>query len=283
MATLRQIRRRIRTVRSTRHITKAMEMVAAAKLRRAQQSALAARPYAEAMEELLRRLAGEATDLSHPLFEVRPVERLLLIVVASDKGLCGGFNANVLRTAAGRIAELGAARVRVAPVGRRAWRFYKSAGWELTAGSAQIGDLADLARAKTLASGATELFLSRGVDRVEVVYTRFESIARRSIESAVLLPVESQVSAGRRGAYIFEPNPEAVLAALAPRYVATRIFAILASSLAAEHAARMLAMGSATRNADDVIERLTLLGNKVRQAGITKELLEVVGGAEALV
>jgi F-type H+-transporting ATPase subunit gamma len=269
-------------VRSTRHITKAMEMVAAAKLRRAQLSALAARPFAESMEAVLQRLTFAARSLAHPLFERRPLEQLLLVVVASDKGLCGAFNSNVFKRASRRIGEVSAPRARVAPVGRRPHRFYLRAGWTPAAGLDTIGDLVDRTRAERLAAQVTQLFITRAVDRVEFVYTRFESVARRTVVVSPLLPVEPVEGEDSSGAYIFEPNPDAVLAELLPRYVTTRVYSMLADSLASEHAARMVAMGNATRNADDVIRRLTLHGNKLRQAAITKELLEVVGGAEAL-
>ncbi len=282
MATLKQIRRRIRTVESTRHITKAMEMVAASKLRQAQASVQAARPYAAAMEAVLTRLAGAARSLSHPLFEEREVNRILLVVVASDKGLCGGFNASVFRRAEDRITELGRERLVLLPVGKRACRAFVRWAPERGLAVECLGDLAELQSAHDLARRVTDLFLAGEVDRVEFVYTHFITTAKREVEVETLVPVAPGSEKVWGAPYIFEPDAEAVLASLLPRYVATRIFSIFADSLASEHSARMLAMGNATRNADDMITSLTLMANRLRQSVITRELLELVGGAEAL-
>lgn len=283
MATLKQIRRRIRTVRSTRHITKAMEMVAAAKLRRAQAAAVGARPYADAMSAVLQRLAGAARSLSHPLFAERRVARVALVAVASDKGLCGGFNTSIMRAVGQRIKELELVNVDVVPVGRRMWRAFRRDDTGATMGLPTLGDLANLAVAQDLAGKLTAQFLAGRVDRVEFVYTHFASVSRRSVVTETLVPVAPDTSGEAAAAYIFEPDAESVLAALLPRYIATRVFAILADSVAAEHSARMLAMGNATRNADEMIDSLTLRANKLRQGAITRELTELVGGAEALI
>ncbi|MBD3235491.1 MAG: ATP synthase F1 subunit gamma [Candidatus Eisenbacteria bacterium] len=283
MATLKQIRRRIRTVRSTRHITKAMEMVAAAKLRRAQAAAAGARPYADAMQGVLQRLAGASRTLSHPLFELRAVRRLAVVAVAADKGLCGGFNTSVLRRAQACIGEAPDGAAEIVPVGRRMWRAFRAGEREGALGLELLGDLADWDAARDLAQRLTERFLEGRVDRVDVVYTHFETVARREVVKEALIPVEPRRGEGVPGDYIFEPDAAQVLAQLLPRYIATRLFAIFAESVASEHAARMQAMGNATRNADEMIESLTLTGNKLRQAAITRELTELVGGAEALI
>jgi len=282
MATLKQIRRRIRSVRSTRHITKAMQMVAAAKLRRAQASALAARPYALALEDLLGRLAGATAVAAHPLCAVRDAERVLLAVVASDKGLCGSFNSSILREAEGRIAQLGRARVTLVPIGRRAWQHFQHRAWDCALGMERLGDLADQRRAQELAQDLMRRFQRGEVDRVEFIGTHFVSLARRSVERVALLPVAPAARVPWGVPHLFEPDAASVLAALLPRYVAMRIYAILADSIAAEHAARMMAMSNASRNAGEMISALTLTANKLRQAAITRELTELVGGAGAL-
>ncbi len=283
MATLKQIRRRIRSVQSTEQITRAMKMVAAAKLRKAQSRAEAARPYAGAMERTLVNLSGAARSLSHPLFEQRELKRVLLAVVASDKGLCGAFNANVFRRAERRIAELGRDRVRLAPIGKRTCAYFVRRGWSLQDAVRTLGDQVDLELVRELAGRVIGLFLAGEVDRVEFLYTRFITTSRRSVEIGTLLPVAPEAGAEGEVDFIFEPDPETIFNALLPRYIQTRILSILADSLASEHSARMIAMGNATRNAEDMTASLTLMANKLRQAAITKELLEIVGGASALV
>ncbi len=282
MATLKQIRRRIRSVQSTKQITKAMQLVAAAKLRKAQSRAEAARPYAETMERALANLSGAARSLAHPLFEEREIERTLLAVVASDKGLCGAFNANVLRRAEERIDELGRAQVLLVPIGKRAYAYFRRRGWDMTEAIEVLGDRVDLNLVRDFGRRAIELFLAREVDRVELLYTRFITTASRRVEINPLVPVIPSAEGEGEAAYIFEPDPETIFDALLPRYVSTRILATLADSLAAEFAARMIAMSNATTNAEEMIDSLTLTANKLRQAAITRELSEIVGGAAAL-
>jgi F-type H+-transporting ATPase subunit gamma len=284
MATIKQIRRRIRSVQSTRQITKAMEMVAAAKLRKAQGRALAAEPYARATAEALGRLAAAARTLDHPFFEEREARRTLLFVVGSDRGLCGGFNTTLTRRAEALIAERGAAAVRLQPAGERIARYFRYHGLDFPDAHTGVGDQVELATVRRIARLAIDQFVQGEVDRVEFLYTRYVSTAKRVVTLAPVLPVPVAAAAqgGREQPYLFEPDAKSVLVELLPRYVTTRILALLASSFAAEHSARMLAMGNATRNADDVTTALTLTANKLRQGAITKELLEIVGGAEGL-
>lgn len=284
MATLKQIRRRIRSVQSTKQITKAMEMVAAAKLRRAQGQAEAARPYAKTMEAVLGNLTGAARSFAHPLFEDREVRRVMVAVVTSDKGLCGSFNASVLRAAEERIKELGLGRdgVKLVPVGRRAWQYFRRRQWEFPFAIEKLGDMIDMEVVSRLSRAATTAFLDGEVDRVEFVYTRFITTARRTVEVAPLIPIVPGGEDDSPANYIFEPNPELIFDRILPRYITTRILSVVADSLASEHSARMISMGNATRNAEDMIASLTLTANKLRQAVITRELLEIVGGASAL-
>ncbi len=279
MPTLKQIRRRIRSVRSTMQITRAMEMVAATKLRRAQASAEAARPYAAALEETLTRLAGAARSRAHPLFEVREPRRTLLAVVASDKGLCGTFNVNVIHRAEKRAAELGAGGWVPLPIGLRVLRHMERTERSGVEPIAHLGDSVGTEMARTLAQGLITRFTAREFDRIEFVYTRFVSMTRREVVCRTVLPVAPLTAQAVEIPYLFEPNADEVLGVLLPRYVTMRVFAILAESLAAEHAARMFAMGNATRNADELIGDLTLGANKLRQATITRELIEIVSGA----
>ncbi len=284
MATLKQIRRRIRSVQSTMQITKAMQMVAAAKLRKAQTQAEAARPYAEKLEHVLANLSGAARSLSHPLFEERKDDRILLTVVASDKGLCGAFNANVFRHAEERIEHLGPARVRLVPVGKRTCGYFKRRGWPMDDAIPLLGDQVDLMMVRELGRKAIDLFLEGEIDRVEFLFTRFISTSKRVVDVTSLVPIiPATDSEGETGEdYIFEPDPEAIFNSLLPRFVSMRVLSILADSLASEFSARMIAMSNATKNADEMIDSLTLTANKLRQAAITKELLEIVSGAAAL-
>lgn len=278
MATLRQIRRRIRSVQSTMQITKAMEMLSAAKLRRAQAAALAARRFADATEAALARVADDTLRFGHPAFTGRVVVRALVVAVASDRGLCGGFNANVVNAAGRRKRELAPVDVGLLPIGRRA---LQALGTDPVLGVSPIARLEDrtvLVSTQALAQQLFALYGAGELDRVEFVYTRFLSTTRRVIDRQVIFPLEALPPVAG-GAHLIEPDAPRLLEALLPRYAAARIFAILTSSLAAEHSARMLAMGNATRNAEEMIQTLTLTANKLRQASITKELLEIVGGS----
>jgi len=282
MATVKQIRRRIRSVQSTRQITKAMEMVAAAKLRKAQARAEAARPYAAQMAAVLANLSAAARTLAHPLFQERAARRVLVAVVASDKGLCGSFNTNVFRRAEEHIAAIGRENTVLAPVGRRACSYFGRRQWGLERAVRKLGDTVDLNMVRTLGRSAVDMFLSGEVDRVDFVHTRFITTARRQVEVVPLVPIQPAAEAAGETAYIFEPDAETIFNDLLPRFIDTRILSVLADSLAAEFSARMLAMGNATQNADEMIAALTLKANKLRQAAITRELSEIVGGAAVL-
>jgi F-type H+-transporting ATPase subunit gamma len=297
MATLKQIRRRIRSVKNTQQITKAMEMVAAAKLRRSQDRVTAARPYAAAIGAMLENLAAAAGDLSHPLFEVRPVRRRALVVIASDKGLCGSFNMNVIRTAermvhegdrGGGHGERTAAPAEppawdLVPVGRRVNRYFGKRDWTFPCALPELGDQVDAMKARALAQELVAMQLGGQVDRVDLLYTQFLSTMSRRVVSVPVLPVAAGRTDGRPAReYIYEPSAEAIFHTLLPRYVENRILQAMAESLASEHSARMVSMGAATNNARDVITNLTMVGNKIRQAAITREISEIVGGADGL-
>lgn len=283
MATLKQIRRRIRAIQSTQQITRAMEMVAAAKLKRAQERVLASRPYAAHIQQMLESLAAAAQTLSHPLFEQREVRQRAEVVIASDKGLCGSFNMNIFRTAE---RDFGQARdnVRLLPVGRRTNLYFSKRDWKIAWSLPELGDAADPGRARTLGAEVVRMFLSGEVDRVDLLYTRYISTMSRRVVTVQLLPISGVQTekAERAGEYIFEPSPEVIFNTLLPRYVENRIMQAMAESLASEFSARMISMGAATKNAEEVIGNLTLVLNRLRQAAITREISEIVGGADAL-
>ena len=288
MSTLRALRRRIRSVQNTQQITKAMEMVAAAKLRRAQSRALSARPYAVKISEMLGNLAGAGSE-GHPLFKAREVKNVALVLVTSDRGLCGAYNANLLRAAEHRLRAAPAAFARAVVtslvlVGKKGRDYFRRRRYPVLAVHTPLPTEASLEFARTLTEDLIARFLSGKVDRVEIMFTRFISALNRKVIVDPFLPVGAGSADARAagGNAIFEPDAESIFAELLPRYATAKLFAALADALASEHSARMIAMGSARKNAGELIDLLTLRRNRLRQAAITKELLDIVGGAEAL-
>ncbi len=288
MSTLRALRRRIRSVQNTQQITKAMEMVAAAKLRRAQSRALAARPYAAKITEMLGNLAGAASEIDHPLFKAREVKNVALVLVTSDRGLCGAYNANLLRGAEHRrraaTAAAGQAVTSLVLVGKKGRDYFRRRRYPVLAAHTPLPTEASLEFARTLTADLIGRFVSGDVDRVEIMFTRFLSALNRRVVVEPFLPVGASAAGkpGAGGSAIFEPDAESIFAELLPRYATAKLFAALADALASEHSARMIAMGAARKNAGELIDLLTLRRNRLRQAAITKELLDIVGGAEAL-
>ena len=288
MPSSRDLRRRIRSVRGTQQITKAMKMVATAKLRRAQAAITQARPYADTMARVLGSLAAR-TEHSHPLLESRPGKRAWLVVVSSDKGLCGSFNANLLREASKVLQRTGLSEsVELVAIGRRAADFFKRRGWPLVHAERDTMSRLSADVGPRLGAMFTEAFTSGRVDQVWLLYNRFASLIRQDITLERLLPVSppkadaEAPAAGPPVDYLYEPDAATLLAALLPRHVEAQVQRCLFDSAAAEQAARMTSMDAATKNAGDMIDSLTLLYNRTRQAGITKELLEIVAGAQAL-
>lgn len=291
MATLREIRRRIGGVKNTQKITKAMKMVAAAKLRRAQDGMIAARPYAKAMRAMLGNLAGAVSDSSSPLFETREVRRVAVIVVTADRGLCGAFNSNVLRAAEELVrktyaAQLSEGNLRLVTVGKKGTDYFNKRGPVPVAKYVGIFSSLDFQTARQVSQQVVDWYLKGEVDRVDVVYNEFKNVAQQRLMVDQFLPVppleQETASAAATTEYIYEPSGEAILADLLPKHLNFQIWRILLESNAAEQGARMTAMANATENAKELIRGLTLSYNKARQAGITKELLEIVAGAEAL-
>ncbi len=280
MPALIDIRRRIRSVKSTQQITKAMKMVSAAKLRRAQEAMFAARPYARKMGEVLNSLAARA-PAGHPLLQERGNAKILGVVVTADKGLCGGFNANILRMVQNFVSEHTAREVSLDVVGRKGRDFFRRRHVKIHAEHVGVFAALQYATAQKVAQEVIRAFTEREVDQVWIVYNEFKSVIQQRIVAKRLLPVERATIDPKEPAldYIYEPGPHAIFQEILPKYVEVVVWQALLESAAAEHGARMAAMDSATNNAADMIERLTLYMNKVRQAAITKEIIEVVSGA----
>jgi F-type H+-transporting ATPase subunit gamma len=283
MASLKDIRRRIRATRSMQQIFKAMEMVAAAKLRRAQQRAQASSPYAAKITEMLSKLAGAATEFDHPLFKAREVKTTALVVITADRGFAGAYNTNILRATEQRLRAVPKGSLQIVVVGRKGRDYLRRRGYPVLVAHADLPGEASVEFARRLTDDLTRRYAAGEIDRVEVMYSHFVNALTRQIRTEVFLPVggESGPPPADRGT-IFEPGAEALLAELLPRYATAKLYAALADSLASEHSARMVAMGSARKNAGELVDSLTLTRNRLRQAAITREIAELVGGAEAL-
>lgn len=284
MPSLRDIRRRIRSVQNTQQITKAMEMVAAAKLRRAQARVEAARPYGLKLQQMMESLVDAASGLHHPLFEERDVKKRLLVLFTSDRGLCGSYNSNIVRTAMRYLKEAPAESVKLGIIGRKASDYFAKRPYPISFAVRDVGATVDLVRTRQLATQVTDMFSSGEVDEVRLLYTRFVSTVSYRITLERFLPVEKPGTAavGVPSDYIFEPDADRIFSSLVPSYCVTKILQAMLESFASEHGSRMISMGNATRNAGEMIDHLTLVRNKARQASITKELLDIVGGVEAL-
>ena len=291
MADLKAIRRRIGSVQNTRKITRAMKMVSAAKLRRAQEQMLAARPYSDHLKALIRDLAARTDSTAHPLLAVREPKQVAIVVVTSDRGLAGSFNSSICRRAEKIIEQMRdeAEEVRLIAIGRRGYDYFRKRGGNFI--QHHIGLSRDFEFGKVLSiSGAIrELYeeghiIEEGLDRVYLVYNEFKNVVSQEVVVEQLFPIVPELAGEEKYPtdYIYEPDEKAVLDSVLPRYANVTLWRVLLESFAAEHAARMNAMENATNNATDLIAKLTLEYNKARQAAITNEILEVVSGAEAL-
>jgi F-type H+-transporting ATPase subunit gamma len=291
MPSTRDIRRRIKSVKNTAQITKAMQMVASSKMRKAQMSALSGRPYATLMNSVLASVSAGAGDFTNPLIEVRPVKRRAVIVISTDKGLCGALNSNLLREA----AKFDKDTTVYVCAGRKGAQFISRTKRQLAA-EFSYKDAPLFAEARAISKFAQDMFTKGEVDEVVVVFTNFINTLSQKPEARVLLPIgeikalEVGVDGHGHGTelakggieYLFEPNPGAVLGGLLPHYVNFQVFQFLLEAKASEHSARMVAMKSATDNAKQIIKDLTLEYNKLRQANITKELLEITTAQMAM-
>ncbi|MFH1374116.1 MAG: ATP synthase F1 subunit gamma [bacterium] len=287
MATLREVQKRIKSVISTRRITNAMEMVAAAKLRRAQQRVEQARPYSEKMDEMLSHLAaGTTEEVVHPYFEERPIRKKTLVAFASDRGMCGSFNSNIIRRTSQWIEKNQDADIELVLIGKKVHDFFKTRPYKIVNYYGDWGGTLDYDKARRVVSFLTERFVGGETDEITLLFTRFLSMVKYRVSQERYLPVArpemAEDETGVSRDYIFEPSPDRIYAALMPGYATTKLITALVESFASEHGSRMIAMNAATKNAGEMIDSLTLDYNKARQAQITKELLEVVSGAEAL-
>jgi F-type H+-transporting ATPase subunit gamma len=289
MPSLIDIRRRIRSVKNTQQITKAMKMISAARLRRAQERMFAARPYAAALREVLASIAARVESAKHPLLQAREEEKnVLFVVVTGDRGLCGAFNTNVLRQTQYAITDRGTAgsAVSLIPIGRKANDFFRRRPIPIRRAGIQVVDALSLEVAREIADGMIQAYINGEIDAVYVVHNEFKSVIAQVVRVSRLLPIEKieqreQDAAAPAIDYLYEPAPEQILSELLPKYVEFQLYRILLESAAAEQGARMTAMESASKNASDMISSLTLTYNRIRQASITKEIIEIVSGAAA--
>src|SRR4051812_32784554 len=311
MPSLIDIRRRIRAVKSTQQITKAMKMIAASRLRRAHDRIIAARPFSQAMVRVLYSLAGRVNAETHPLLAARddrkPGAHVLLLVVTGDKGLAGGFNANVIRAAAEFIVQRREQRVSLGLIGRKGRDFFRRRPYPVRLERMNLFARLDFNDATSIAKPIIEDFVAGEIDAVYIVYNEFKSMIAQRVGTEGVLPVprlgedlaalvpmsasagfnldydrDGRIDEGSQIDYLYEPDPQRIFEALLPQYVQYQVFHALLESAAAEHAARMSAMDAATNNAIEIIDSLTLYMNKVRQAAITREIIEVVSGAESI-
>lgn len=284
MASLKSIRKRISSVKSTQQITKAMKMVAAAKLRRAQEAAQQARPFADKLATMLQTVAARAAaDSAHPLLAERPERRIDLIVVTSDRGLCGGYNGSLIRKAEQFVAEHADSEVRLTAVGSKGYMHFRRRPVGVAEQHIQMSGGPGLALALELSARVARDYVEEKTDGVYVLYSQFRSALSQVPTIERLLPVPpSPDTTGETLDYIYEPDEATLLDRLLRQYISTLIHRAFLESIASEHGARMTAMDNATANARDMIDRLTLAMNRARQAAITTELMEIVSGAEAL-
>jgi F-type H+-transporting ATPase subunit gamma len=285
MENLRDLRRRRRSVQSTQQITRAMKMVSAAKLRRAQEVLLRARPYAEQIDEIILDLVHRERVEAHPLLQVREGKRWALIVIAADRGLCGAYNANAFKFAERFLRDHADREIRLRIYSRKAYDYFKRRRIRIDELIEGLEKKVSFAFAEEEIAPYIEAYAAGELDRVAVIYARFHSALRQELLVQDLLPIHLERRPGRGERDfrpIYEPNAQRVLAGLLPRYVAAQFYRILLEAQASEHGSRMTSMDNATNNANELIEKLTLRINRARQAAITKEILEIVGGAEAL-
>ena len=288
-AKLRTVRRRIRSVQSTMKITRAMELIAATRVVKAQQRAAAARPYAEQITAVIQDLASAGASVDHPLLrESDEVRKIAYVVITSDRGLAGAYNTSVIRAAEREILDrrVDGTDYELILIGKKAEGYFRFRNYRIHSAFTGMSDTPVFENAREVAEVVAELFESGEVQQVELVFTRFLSVGTQRVAVRRFMPLEaSQLASSHEGPtadYEFEPGPEAILTSLLPRYVEARLFAALLDSAASEHANRQRAMKSATDNAEELITKLTRIMNRARQDAITTEIMEIVGGAEAL-
>ena len=287
MATLRDIKKRITAVKSTKQITKAMKMVAASKLRRAQSRMLEMRPYADKMRAVISSLSGDG-ESQHPLLTFRARKTVEIVVLTSDRGLCGAFNSNILKSAENLISERKKENfnISISVIGKKAADFFKRRGVTTRKSWTGLSGKISFSAAQEVASDLIENYLNASIDEVYLLYNEFKTVMSQNVTTAKLLPIAAEKDSrgtGETSAYfIYEPSRREIFDELLPKNIEVQVFRAILESQASEEAARMTAMENATQNADEMISSLTLQYNKARQASITKELMDIVGGVEAL-
>lgn len=290
MPTLRDIRKRLKAIENTKKITAAMKMVAAAKLRKVQDRMLNFRPYAQGMESVLSNLAQTAEREMHPLLVLRPRKTVEVLVITSDKGLCGAFNANILRTSYKYINSLQQEgfELSLSVVGRKARDFFRRRNVPMRNTWIGLSGRVTYTDAQGIAKDLIENYTNETIDEVTILYNEFKSLIAQKVTTTKLLPIGALEEEGAKepsiisGDYLYEPSRAVVFETLLPKYIEIQIYRALLESSASEEAARMTAMENATKNCGELIDKVTLLANKVRQAAITKDLMDIVGGVEAL-
>ncbi len=283
MANIRDIRRRIRSARNIQQITRAMKFVSAARLRKAQERVIAARPYAQQMLAVLNSLASRVPEQSHPLLAHRSGPRIELVVITADKGLCGAYNTNIVRCAVEFVAEHPAAAVDLNVLGKRGRDFFRRRSYSVRHEAVNVLQKPSFADAAAIARDIIDEFVQEEIDQVWLLYNEFKSVVQQRVVVEPLLPIKKLAGFEETHlvTYLYDEPPAQIFNNLLPRHVESQVFRALLEAAASEQGARMTAMDAATKNASEMIESLTLHANKVRQAGITKELIEVVSGAAA--
>jgi len=285
MATLGEIRTRITSVKSTQQITKAMKMVASAKLRRAQEKIFATRPYANKLQSVVGHLIARVENSDHELLKKRPVDNILLVIVTADRGLCGAFNANIIRQAEAQIQSYGDKNVALFLVGKKGLEYFSRRDYTILNKKVNFFNHLDFQDATEIASSLIESFSTSEFDQIEIFFNEFKSAVRQDVRLEQFLPFapdEEMKESASTVDYLYEPGKDDILRVIIPKQLNIQIWKVLLESNAAEQGARMTAMESATDNAEDMISQLTLHYNRARQSAITKEISEIVGGAEAL-
>lgn len=293
MANLKEVKGRIQSVTSTQQITKAMKMVAAAKLRRAQDRILQMRPYAQKLGGIMQNISSSVDEevIENPFAEVRDVKNVLLVVISSDRGLCGAFNSNVFKFTRALIEEKfedvqAAGGLHILPIGKRSRDYFVKRDFQVIEDHAEMFGSLDFSHAIEASKMVQERFIKGGVDHVEIIFNEFKNVATQILRSEQYLPIEGKIGGEEEvesdNDYIYEPDQEFIFQEIVPKSLNIQFYKALLESNAAEHGARMTAMDQATDNADELLKELKLTYNRTRQAAITKEILEIVGGAEAL-
>lgn len=283
-AELRDTRRRISSVRATMKITRAMELIAASRIPRAQARVTASKPYTQKLVEVIRNVSGATGGASHELLVRREPKTVGLLVVSSDRGLAGAYASSIIRMAEARILELerGGLHVRIFAIGKKAQTYFRYRKYRIERAFLGVTDTPGYGDARAVAATVMEAYVSGEVDAIEAFYTRYQSALTQVATHFGLLPLEAPADGGAGVAYAFEPSPEEILSRILPRYVEAAIFNMLLEASASEHSARRRAMKAATDNAEELIRVLTVQANRARQAEITTEISEIVGGADAL-